>query len=74
MEPIYEFCKEHNIVTASFGSLAPITSVRGGPVDPVLASIRERLQRDSGKSVTEAQILGKWLYQKGIVFISYVFV
>jgi len=68
--PIHEFNKKHGILTTSFGGLSPIVRAKGGPLDPVLASIRERLESNSDRPVTEGQVLGKWLLQKGIVFIS----
>jgi len=68
--PIHEFNKKHGILTTSYSGLTPIVRARGGPLDPVLASIRDRLERSSGKPVTEGQVLGKWLLQKGIVFVT----
>ncbi|KAI0647040.1 Aldo/keto reductase [Trametes meyenii] len=69
-QPVIELQKKHNIVTASYGGLTPIVRHKGGPVDPVLSSIRERLEKDSGKKVTEGQVLGLWLRALGVVEIT----
>ncbi|KAI0642161.1 Aldo/keto reductase [Trametes meyenii] len=68
--PLLEFQKKHNIVTASFSGLTPITRHKDGPVVPILSSIRERLERDTGKTVTEGQVLGLWLRAHGVVEIT----
>lgn len=70
--PIYEFGKKHGILTTSYGGLSPVVRAKGGPLDPVLTTIRDRLASESGKSVTEGQVLGRWLLNKGVVFISCV--
>lgn len=67
-----ELHKKHKIVATSFGGLTPIVRKPGGPVDPVLATIRQRLQKDSGKNVTDGQVLGLWLRAQGIPEITSV--
>ena len=69
-EPIIEYHKKHGIVTESYGGLSPIVRNRGGPVDPILATIRARLEKDSGKTVTEGQVLGLWLKAQGVVEVT----
>ncbi|KAI0748112.1 Aldo/keto reductase [Daedaleopsis nitida] len=68
--PILELHKKHNIVATSYGGLTPIVRQPGGPVDPVLASIRQRLEKDSGKNVTDGQVLGLWLRYQGVVEVT----
>jgi len=70
IKPIHEFNKSKGIITESYGGLTPVVRAKGGPLDPVLERIRDRLASTSGKSVTEGQVLGKWLQNKGIVAIS----
>ncbi|KDQ60965.1 hypothetical protein JAAARDRAFT_31962 [Jaapia argillacea MUCL 33604] len=69
-EPIVEFGKKHGIVTSSYGGLTPIIRHQGGPLDPIVASIRERLEKSRGKPVTESQVYVKWILQKGVVAIT----
>ncbi|KAF5315818.1 hypothetical protein D9611_004844 [Ephemerocybe angulata] len=67
---IVEFGNEHGILTASYGGLTPIVRAPGGPVDPVIASIRERIERTRGEPVSAGQVLTKWLLQKGAIVIT----
>ena len=67
-----EFQKKHNILATSYGGLTPIVRQKGGPVDPVLASISQRLTKDVGKNVSEGQVLGLWLRSQGIPEITSV--
>ncbi|KAH9901376.1 Aldo/keto reductase [Cubamyces lactineus] len=69
-KPLLEFHKKHNIVTTSYGGLTPIVRHKGGPVDPLLASIRGRLEKETGKNVSEGQVLGLWLRSQGIPEIT----
>ena len=71
-EDVMEYHKKHGIVTTSYGGLTPIVRHKGGPVDPILAKIRERLEKESGKTVTEGQVLGLWLKALDVVQITYV--
>jgi hypothetical protein len=70
IKPIHEFGESKGIITESYGGLTPIVRAKGGPLDLVLEKIRDRLASTSGKSVTEGQVLGKWLQNKGIVAVS----
>ncbi|KAI0352105.1 Aldo/keto reductase [Trametes cingulata] len=69
-QPLLEFHKKHNIVTTSYGGMAPLVHHKGGPVDPVLASVRERLEKETGREVTAGQVLGLWLRAQGIPQIT----
>ncbi|RDB21552.1 NAD/NADP-dependent indole-3-acetaldehyde reductase [Hypsizygus marmoreus] len=69
-EPIVKFGRDHGIVTASYSGQTPIVRVPGGPLDEVLPSIRERLEKTRGKSVTSGQVLSKWLLQKGVIVVT----
>ncbi|KAI0642298.1 Aldo/keto reductase [Trametes meyenii] len=69
-EPLLAFHKKRGILTTSYGGLTPLVYQKGGPVDPMLASIRERLEKDTGKHVTEGQVLGLWLRAQGIPQIT----
>ena len=69
---VLDYHRKHNIVTASYGGLSPIFREKGGPVDPVLDTIRERIKRDTGKEVTPGQVLGLWLRALGIPQITFV--
>jgi diketogulonate reductase-like aldo/keto reductase len=68
--PIVEFCKKHGIVIASYGGLTPLFRATGGPLDPVLPSIRERLEKTRGSPVTSGQVLMKWLNQQDIIVVT----
>ncbi|KAH6918422.1 oxidoreductase [Coprinopsis sp. MPI-PUGE-AT-0042] len=67
---IYDFDKEHGIVTASYSGLTPLTKGAGGPLDGPLENIRARLEKTRGEPVTAGQVLTKWLSQKGAVVIT----
>ncbi|TBU50768.1 oxidoreductase [Dichomitus squalens] len=68
--PLVEYQKKHNIVTTSYGGLTPIFRKPGGPVDETLEDIRKRLEKDTGKTVTQGQVLGLWLRALGIPQIT----
>ncbi|KAH9935129.1 Aldo/keto reductase [Epithele typhae] len=68
--PIIEYQKQFNIVTASYGGLTPIVRKPGGPIDPVLETVRQRVERDAGKPVSAGQILGLWLKAQNVVEIT----
>ena len=70
--PLLEFHKKHNIATAAYAGLASLTRHKGGPVDPVLPPICRRLEKDTGKPVTEVQVLGLWMRAHGVVQITSV--
>lgn len=69
-EPVIKYGKEHNILPTSFGGLTPVVRFKGGPVDPVLVDIGQRVSKTAGKPVTEGQVLQLWLKTKGIPAIS----
>ncbi|KAJ7087852.1 NADP-dependent oxidoreductase domain-containing protein [Mycena epipterygia] len=70
-EPIVTYGRENgNITTASYGGLTPLVRAAGGPVDEVLPAIVERLSKTSGKPVTPAQALSKWISQKGAIVVT----
>ncbi|KAF8590067.1 Aldo/keto reductase [Ramaria rubella] len=69
-KPLLELHKRHGIVTESYGGLAPITTNPGGPVDPVLETVQEAVQNRRGSTVTQAQVLIKWLQAKEIVIVT----
>ncbi|KAF5330572.1 hypothetical protein D9619_005904 [Psilocybe cf. subviscida] len=69
-KPIVDLCKEKGIVVESYGGLTPIVRVTGGPLDPVLEKIRDRLQKDYGKPVNIGQVLTKWILAKGAVVVT----
>ncbi|KAI9459696.1 NADP-dependent oxidoreductase domain-containing protein [Lactarius psammicola] len=61
---VLEFSTKHGIVTEAYGSLAPITTYPGGPVDPVLATIARRI------GGTPGQVIFKWAHAKGFVIVT----
>ncbi|KAK0459824.1 NADP-dependent oxidoreductase domain-containing protein [Desarmillaria tabescens] len=63
-EPIYKYALEHKILIASYGGLTPIVRAPGGPVDPVVNGIAERLK------ISPSQVYTKWLLQKGILVVT----
>ncbi|KAJ3986114.1 NADP-dependent oxidoreductase domain-containing protein [Lentinula detonsa] len=67
---IYDFCQEKGIVVESYGALSSLFRVPGGPVDPVIAGVVQRLSRESGTSVSPGQVLMKWLIQKRVVIVT----
>jgi diketogulonate reductase-like aldo/keto reductase len=71
--PLIDYCQKHGIIVTAYGGLTPITRHQGGPLDSVLASIRKRVSDTRGSPVTDAQVLFKWLKQRDIVVITYVF-
>ncbi|KAF8201563.1 NADP-dependent oxidoreductase domain-containing protein [Pholiota molesta] len=69
-EPIVKLCQERGIIIESYGGLTPIVRAPGGPLDPVIASVLERLKKTSGVSVSAGQVLTKWIFQKGAVAVT----
>ncbi|KAH9160221.1 2,5-diketo-D-gluconic acid reductase [Lactarius sanguifluus] len=61
---VLEFSAKHGIVTEAYGSLAPITTYPGGPVDPVLSTIARRI------GGTPGQVIFKWAHAKGFVVVT----
>ncbi|EGO00624.1 hypothetical protein SERLA73DRAFT_121070 [Serpula lacrymans var. lacrymans S7.3] len=70
LQPVFEIHKQHGIVTSSYAGLSPLFRGKGGPLDPVIESIRQRLQTTRGQPVTDSQVLNKWLKQNGILVIT----
>jgi diketogulonate reductase-like aldo/keto reductase len=70
-QPLLELHHKHGIITEAFGGLTPIVRNKGGPVDPILSKIRQRLAETSGNnSITEGQVILKWLEAKEIVAVT----
>lgn len=69
-QPIVKFGQEHGIVTASFGGQTPLVRAAGGPADGVISTIRERLEKTRGQSVSSGQVLSKWILQKGAIVVT----
>ncbi|KAF8637408.1 hypothetical protein AX17_002903 [Amanita inopinata Kibby_2008] len=69
-EPLMDFCRQHGIVIASYGGQSPIARSPGGPLDSVLATVRERVEKTRGQPVTVGQILTKWIKQKGAIVVT----
>ncbi|KAG2112580.1 NADP-dependent oxidoreductase domain-containing protein [Suillus discolor] len=70
LQPVIALHKEHGIVTSSYGGLSPLFRVPGGPLDPIIEKIRERLESTRGQSVSVGQVLIKWLQQNGILVVT----
>ncbi|KAJ7271975.1 NADP-dependent oxidoreductase domain-containing protein [Mycena haematopus] len=70
-EPIVKYGRENGGITpASYGGLSPLVRAAGGPVDEALPPIIERLEKTLGKPVTPAQVLSKWILQKGAIVVT----
>ncbi|KAJ2920894.1 hypothetical protein H1R20_g16199, partial [Candolleomyces eurysporus] len=69
-QPIVDLGKKHGILTASYGGQTPVARVPGGPIDPVLSTVRERLEKTRGAPVSAGQVLSKWILQKGAIVIT----
>ncbi|KAJ7601047.1 NADP-dependent oxidoreductase domain-containing protein [Mycena floridula] len=64
MKPVLEYCKAKNIVIEAYGSLAPLTTYPGGPVDaPLEAAALVR-------GATTSQIIQLWVKSKGVVIVT----
>jgi len=61
---VLEFSAKHGIITEAYSSLAPITKYYGGALDPVLATIAQRI------GGTPGQVLFKWAHAKGFVVVT----
>ncbi|KAI0306312.1 Aldo/keto reductase [Multifurca ochricompacta] len=68
--PTLELQKQYGIVTESYGGLSPIFRFKGGPLDPVLTSIANRLSETTGKPFNEAEVLFLWQREKGVVIVT----
>ncbi|KAI0038079.1 Aldo/keto reductase [Auriscalpium vulgare] len=65
-----ELHAQHGIVTESYGGLSPLFRAKGGPVDPVLARIAQRLSETAGQPYNEGHVLMLWQRAKGIVVVT----
>lgn len=70
LQPTLSLHQKYSIVTSSYGGLSPLVRGRGGPLDPVVESIRTRLARARGSAVSEGQVLHKYFQQKGILVVT----
>ncbi|KAI0900401.1 NADP-dependent oxidoreductase domain-containing protein [Annulohypoxylon nitens] len=61
---LVDFHRQHNIVTAAYSPLAPITKAHPGPADNVLASLARKY------GVGEADIAIRWVLDQGIVAVT----
>ena len=73
LQPNFALHKQHNIVTAAFGELSPLFRGKGGPLDPVVENIRVQLERMRGAPVSDSQVLIKFLQQRDILVVTYVY-
>ncbi|TEB40159.1 2,5-diketo-D-gluconic acid reductase [Coprinellus micaceus] len=64
LKPLLEYQAKHGIVTEAYGSLAPLTTYPGGPVDTPLKKAAERL------GVTTTQVIFLWVKAKGAVIVT----
>lgn len=65
-----KYCQEHGIAVASYGGQSPIVRAPGGPLDGVIQSICERLEKAGSQPVTAGQVLTKWLRSKDIIVVT----
>lgn len=75
LEPLLAYSQSQGIVTASYGGLTPILPSRTGseslaPVRDAIASKLSALASARGTSVTQNQILLKWLEAKGVIAVT----
>ncbi|KAG5643161.1 hypothetical protein DXG03_001491 [Asterophora parasitica] len=63
---LLEYSAKHGIVTEAYGSLAPITSLPGGPVDAPVNAAAKRL------GITPTQAILLWVRAKGAVIVTSV--
>ncbi|KAI1210559.1 NADP-dependent oxidoreductase domain-containing protein [Annulohypoxylon truncatum] len=61
---LVDFHRQHNIVTAAYSPLAPITKAHPGPCDNTLASLARKY------GVGEADIAIRWVLDQGIVAVT----
>ncbi|KAI0315333.1 NADP-dependent oxidoreductase domain-containing protein [Amylostereum chailletii] len=61
---LLELSAKNNIVIEAYSSLTPITSMPGGPLDPVLAKLSKRI------GGTPTQVIFKWVLAKGAVVVT----
>ncbi|EMD38083.1 hypothetical protein CERSUDRAFT_93603 [Gelatoporia subvermispora B] len=69
-QPVVELMKKHNIRPTSYGGLTPIVRNKGGPLDPVLVSVKDSVTKRASQPVNEGQVLQLWLRKKGVPAIT----
>ena len=63
-EGLLPFQQQHNIATAAYSPLTPITKGRPGPCDEILASLAKKYY------VSEGEILLRWCIDQGVVAVT----
>ncbi|KAF9483585.1 Aldo/keto reductase [Pholiota conissans] len=61
---LLEYHKQHGVITEAYGSLAPITTFPGGPVDEPLEKAAHRL------GISTTQVVFLWVKAKGAVIVT----
>ncbi|OTB05346.1 hypothetical protein M426DRAFT_138619 [Hypoxylon sp. CI-4A] len=61
---LVEFAQRHNIATAAYSPLTPITKASPGPVDGIFSSLARKY------GVTNADIALRWIIDQGIVAVT----
>ncbi|RXW19771.1 hypothetical protein EST38_g6096 [Candolleomyces aberdarensis] len=64
LKPLLGYQAKHGIVTEAYGSLAPLTTYPGGPVDAPIKKAAERL------GITPTQVIFLWVKAKGAVIVT----
>lgn len=61
---LLDFHRKHNIATAAYGPLTPLTSAKGGPVDELWKQLATKY------GVTESEIGLRWALDQGLVVLT----
>lgn len=61
---LVDFLRQKNIAVAYYGSLAPLTSAKGGPVEPAWQRLADKY------GVSESEIGLRWCIDQGLVVIT----
>jgi diketogulonate reductase-like aldo/keto reductase len=61
---LIDYCKHRGIIVTAFAALTPLHNKTGGPVNSIVEKIAAKYQKSL------AQILLKWVLQKGIIVIT----
>ena len=71
IQEVIDLASKHDILTAAFGPLAPLSShPTGGPAKPILEKIAARLSKETGKDVDSQQALLLWSRAKKIMPVT----
>ncbi|KAI0046154.1 Aldo/keto reductase [Auriscalpium vulgare] len=70
LKALREFQAQHGIVTESYGAQSPLFRAKGGPVDPVLTRVAQRLSETGSQQYNEGHVLLLWQREKGIVVVT----